>query len=61
MGDDFTTQMETSGTITFVASDNETLILTGLDDTDDTEPYNWTPINNLDVINFANHVADLTG
>ena len=55
--DDFTTQMENSGTITFVASDNDTLVVTSISDSSD--PYLWVPVNSTEVIAFANHVRGL--
>ena len=57
-GDAFTTQMETSGSITCLASDGESVVITGIDDT--TEPYTWTPTNIADILVFTNHVASLS-
>ena len=56
-GPEFSTQMETSGTITLVASDSETLVLTGIDDA--TEPYVWSPSNASELRAFADHLAGL--
>ena len=49
---------ESSGTITITASDNSTLILTGIDDT--IEPYFWTPSNSTTVANFVTAIQALT-
>ena len=48
---------EAQGTITFVATDDETLVLSGISDV--TEPYNWLPDNANEVRDFANHVRGL--
>lgn len=55
---DFSTAMETNGTITFVASDNNQLVVSGIGDS--TEPYVWTPSNATAVVAFADHVNGLT-
>ena len=55
--DDLSTQMEQNGTITFTASDGETLVVTGISDS--TDPYSWTPTNSAEVIAFANHIRGL--
>ena len=56
--DDFSDQMEQNGTITCVASDGETLVVTGINDS--TDPYGWTPSNSAEVIAFANHIIGLS-
>ena len=56
-GPDFSDQMENSGMITTVASDGETLVVTGI--IDSTEPYTWEPANATAVLAFANHLAGL--
>ena len=57
-GPDFTMQMETSGTITMVASDSSSVAVTGISDA--TEPYEWTPTNSTEVAAFATTLASLT-
>ena len=57
-GPDFSAQMEQSGTITFVASDGERLVVTGISDS--SEPYSWTPSNSSEVSSFRAHVIALT-
>ena len=57
-GDDLSTDFESSGTITITASDNSTLILTGIGDS--TEPYFWTPSNSTAVSNFVTAIQALT-
>ena len=57
-GDDFSDAMEANGTITIVASDGETLVVTGISDS--TEPYLWVPSNGAEVAAFADHIAGLT-
>ena len=56
-GPEFSDQMETAGTITCVASDAETVVVTGISDA--TEPYFWSPPNQVDVAAFADHIAGL--
>ena len=62
LGPDFSTQMEQHGTITFEASDGDTVVVTGIIETDipATEPYAWIPSNAADVAAFATHVTGLT-
>ena len=50
--------MEASGTITFVASSNDTLVITGISDS--TEPYAWTPANSTDAAAFYALFGGLT-
>ena len=57
-GPDFSPQMEAGGTITFVASNNDSVVLTGISDA--TEPYLWTPSNLIDVRAFSEIVVSLT-
>ena len=40
---DFTQAMETSGSITVIASDGSSIVIMGIGDS--TEPYTWTPAN----------------
>ena len=56
-GPDFSTQMETDGTIIIVASDDSTLTVTGISDS--TDPYAWSPSNAIEVYAFANTLASL--
>ena len=49
---------EAQGTIEFVASDGESVVITGI--TDMTEPYQWLPTNAVAVGNFGTHVAGLS-
>lgn len=60
-GPEFTDQMEASGTITCTASDDSTLVITGIGDA--TEPYRWSP-SNLDAVRSfgsnLNSLADRT-
>ena len=57
-GPEFSDQMEQNGTIVVVASDGETLTITGITDT--TEPYLWVPSNQSEVQAFIMHVDGLT-
>ena len=57
-GPEFSAQMETSGSITIVASDNSSLVITGISDA--TEPYVWSPSNLVDVRAFAGGLVSLT-
>ena len=50
--------METSGTITFVASDSQSVTVTGISDA--TEPYEWEPSNVTAIRALADHIAGLT-
>ena len=56
-GPEFSDQMEQNGTITIVASDGETVVITGISDA--TEPYQWIPSNAAAVAAFAEHVVGL--
>ena len=58
--DRFTDNFEMNGRLRIVASDGETLTVTGGLGGDMSEPYSWTPSNSAEVIAFANHVAELT-
>ena len=58
-GPDFSDQMESSGTITFVAEDGSSVEVTGIGDA--TEPYFWTPSNSAAVLAFFSGVDGLTG
>lgn len=55
-GPDFSDQMEAEGSLTFVASNGATLVVTGISDS--TEPYVWEPV--ADVRSFADILAGLT-
>ena len=59
-GPEFSDAMESSGTITYVASDGETLTVTGISDS--TEPYVWIPTEpkRTEVASFADHLAGLS-
>lgn len=57
-GPEFSNTMETSGTITFIASNGASLTVTGISDS--SEPYSWMPSNFATVTAFANTVAGLT-
>ena len=57
-GPDFSTQMETSGTITLTASNGSSVTLTGISDS--TEPYFWRPANFGDIVSFFNTIRVLT-
>lgn len=56
-GPEFSDRMKSQGTITFVASDDESLTIIGI--LDSTERYNWTPANSAEVSSFADHVGGL--
>ena len=55
----FTPAFEATGLITFEASDGEMLEVM-IADADMTEPYQWTPANSTEVVDFVNHVRSLT-
>ena len=58
-GDEFSDQMEQNGSITFEASDGESVTVTGISDS--TEPYNWIPSNAAALGVLVNHIRnDLT-
>ena len=57
LGPDFSTQMESEGTIQLVASSGQYVVVTGIDDS--MEPYRWTPSNFDAVRMFATHVLSL--
>ena len=57
-GPDFSLQMENFGTLEFVASNGDSLTLTGI--VDATEPYQWTPTNSAEVMAFAEILVGLT-
>ena len=57
LGPEFSDQMENSGTITIVASNSDSLTVTGISDS--SEPYVWTPSNIADVNTFANTLQGL--
>lgn len=57
-GPDFSSQMESSGTITLVASNGDSVAVTGIGDA--TEPYQWTPSNIAAIDTFFDTVAGLT-
>ena len=55
---DFSDAMEQNGTITYRASDGQTLVVDMGDDED--EPYIWNASNGQEIADFANHVDGLT-
>ena len=54
----FTAEFESTGRITFTASDGRTLTVM-IADADMTEPYQWNPTNSAEVVSFANHIMGL--
>ena len=54
-GPDFSTQMEGSGTITVLATDNSSIVITGIGDA--TDPYFWVPPNIVALEIFADNLA----
>ena len=57
-GPEFSDQMESAGTIHFVASNGSTLTITGISDA--TEPYQWSPSNLTAIKAFAEAIVLLT-
>ena len=57
LGPEFSDQMENSGTITILASNGDSLTVTGISDS--SEPYVWNPSNIADVNTFANTLQGL--
>lgn len=55
--DDLSDQMEMSGSITFTATNGDSVTVTGIGDA--SEPYQWTPSNSADVVVFANTLRGL--
>ena len=58
-GPDFSSQMETRGTVTIVADDDTQVVFTAIGASDSSEPYEWIPDNIEEVNTFANHLATL--
>ena len=58
LGPEFSTQMEDHGTITLVASNGDSLVLTGISDS--SEPYIWIPSNAAAVMTFAGTLTGLS-
>ena len=58
LGPEFSTQMEDHGTITLVASNGDSLVLTGISDS--SEPYIWIPSNAAAVMTFAGTLIGLS-
>ena len=57
-GPEFSTQMETEGTITFIASSGASVVLTGISDS--IEPYAWIPSNNVALRAFGDILGGLS-
>ena len=57
-GPEFTNHMRNSGTMTFVASNGDSLVVQGI--SDQFEPYYWHPTNTAEIYAFGDTLAGLT-
>ena len=58
INDDFSSEMESSGTITITSSNGDTVTIVGI--SDPSEPYSWVPSNISELTTFGDTLAALT-